>query len=54
MKKLVFICIVNFLCVTALFSQGGFTVDVFPTNVGGKNEFKRVFEQEMIFPEKIQ
>lgn len=52
MKKLVFICVINFLCSTMLFSQGGFTVDVFPTNVGGKNEFKRVFEQEMIFPEK--
>lgn len=29
-----------------------FSVDVLPSNVGGKAEFKRVFEQEMIFPEK--
>jgi len=52
MKKLVFVCVMHFLFATALYSQGGFTVEVFPTNVGGKNEFKRVFEQEMIFPEK--
>lgn len=52
MKELAIIFCVNFLCATGLFSQGGFTVDVFPTNVGGKGEFKRVFEQEMVFPEK--
>lgn len=27
-----------------------FNVDVLPTNVGGKFEFKRVFEQELIYP----
>jgi protein TonB len=30
----------------------GYTVDVLPTNIGGKSEFKRVFEQELIYPEK--
>ncbi len=34
------------------FSQTGFNVDVLPSNVGGNTEFKRVFEQELIFPEK--
>src|SRR3954470_2645926 len=33
-------------------AQNGFTVEVFPTNIGGKEEFKRVFEQELIYPEK--
>lgn len=28
------------------------TVDVFPINIGGKEEFKRVFEQELIYPEQ--
>ena len=33
------------------FAQGpGFNVDILPTNVGGKTEFKRVFEQELIYP----
>ncbi len=52
MKKCLFICVSIFLNATGLFSQGGFTVDVLPTNVGGKSEFKRVFEQEVVFPEK--
>jgi len=35
-----------------IFSQeSAFVVDVFPTNVGGRSEFKRVFEQELIYPE---
>ncbi len=33
------------------FAQIAFNVDVLPTNVGGKSEFKRVFEQELIYPE---
>jgi TonB family protein len=32
--------------------QGGFNVESFPTNIGGKEEFKRVFEQELVYPEK--
>ncbi len=43
------------LCLVFVFnysiSQTGFNVDVLPTNVGGKAEFKRVFEQELIYPE---
>ena len=42
-----FLCIVSF----GSFAQSGFNVDVLPTNIGGKAEFKRVFEQELIFPE---
>ncbi len=33
------------------FVQSGFNVDVLPTNIGGKAEFKRIFEQELIYPE---
>ena len=33
------------------FAQIAFNVDVLPTNVGGKSEFKRVFEQELFYPE---
>lgn len=32
-------------------AQSATDVDVLPINVGGKAEFKRVFEQELIFPE---
>ena len=35
---------------TLIFSQEQFNVDVLPTNVGGKAEFKRVFEQELVYP----
>ncbi|HEX8515729.1 MAG TPA: energy transducer TonB [Bacteroidia bacterium] len=35
---------------SAVQSQESFNVSVFPTNVGGKAEFKRVFEQEMVYP----
>lgn len=31
-------------------AQNGFNVDVFPTNIGGKLEFKRVFEQQLQYP----
>ncbi len=34
------------------FAQIQHMVDVYPTNVGGKSEFKRVFEQELRYPEK--
>jgi TonB family protein len=45
---------VIFLLLLAMNSiaQSGFNVEVFPTNVGGKEEFRRVFEQELIYPEK--
>lgn len=31
-------------------AQNDFNVDVLPTNIGGKAEFKRVFEQELTYP----
>lgn len=34
------------------YSQVGFNVQVLPSNVGGKAEFKRMFEQELIYPER--
>ncbi|MDF2436253.1 MAG: TonB family protein [Bacteroidota bacterium] len=46
----------NFLSLSFLFlffsamAQEAFNVDVLPTNVGGKGEFKRVFEQELQYP----
>lgn len=33
------------------FAQTGFNVDILPTNIGGKAEFKRIFEQELIYSE---
>ncbi len=33
-------------------AQVGFNVDVLPSNIGGKAEFKRVFDQELMYPEK--
>lgn len=50
MKKSIVFTSIILMCVLNLNAQ--FNVDVLPTNVGGKAEFKRVFEQEMIFPEK--
>jgi len=35
------------------FAQTGFNVDILPTNIGGKAEFKRIFEQELIYPESL-
>ena len=52
MKKTVIIFFLSFVGFLPLFAQVGFSVDVLPTNVGGKAEFKRVFEQEMVYPEK--
>lgn len=52
MKKNVFALL---LCVSAAITLSAqemvhFNVDVLPTNVGGKFEFKRVFEQELQYP----
>jgi len=38
------------LAFSGSFAQNGFNVDVLPSNVGGKEEFKRLFEQELIYP----
>lgn len=40
-----------FLISANSFAQTGFNVDVLPGNIGGKSEFKRVFEQELVYPE---
>lgn len=40
-------------CFSQIISGIGYTVDVLPSNVGGKSEFKRVFEQELIYPENL-
>lgn len=50
MKKAIFFFFAFQLSILA-FGQPRFNVDVLPTNIGGKTEFKRVFEQELIYPE---
>ncbi|MCW3070430.1 MAG: hypothetical protein JWO44_320 [Bacteroidetes bacterium] len=49
MKKSAFIVLLM-LAFIGSFAQNGFNVDVLPSNVGGKEEFKRLFEQELIYP----
>jgi TonB family protein len=49
MKKIFFI-VVCILASNAIFAQEQFNVDVLPTNVGGKTELKRVFDQELVYP----
>lgn len=49
-------CIISllFICLAlASYAQPSVTVDAFPTNAGGKPEFKRIFEQELIYPEHL-
>lgn len=42
------------MCIAAIhYGQIAFTVDAFPGNVGGKAEFKRIFEQELLYPEHL-
>lgn len=41
-------CIAN-----VAYSQSALLADTPPSNVGGKAEFKRVFEQELIYPEQL-
>ena len=43
---LLFACSITFNSI----AQIAYSVDIFPNNVGGKSEFKRVFEQELIYP----
>ncbi|MCW3101748.1 MAG: hypothetical protein JWO09_188 [Bacteroidetes bacterium] len=49
MKKSVFIVLLM-LAFSVSFAQNSFNVDVLPTNVGGKEEFRRLFDQELIYP----
>ncbi len=50
-KNILFLFLFLSFCSTDSFAQTGFNVDILPTNIGGKAEFKRVFEQELVFPE---
>ncbi|MBA3972211.1 MAG: energy transducer TonB, partial [Bacteroidetes bacterium] len=52
MKKHILLFLLFSLLAGFYFAQDGFNVQVLPSNVGGKAEFKRVFEQELIYPEK--
>lgn len=47
----VFLVLMMIFLFNTNFAQNAFSVDVLPSNVGGKAEFKRVFEQELIYPE---
>jgi TonB family protein len=51
MKQKIFLFSLFLLAGLTLRSQN-FNVQVLPTNVGGKLEFKRVFEQELMYPEE--
>ncbi len=52
MKKINSILFLFFVLVTGISAQTALTSEFPPTNIGGKNEFKRVFEQELIYPSK--
>ena len=52
MKKIRNIVLLFAVLISAIsYSQSVLELDAFPTNVGGKSEFKRVFNQELIYPE---
>jgi TonB family protein len=55
MKIKRFIIVILFLAglTTNNYGQKTLVIDAFPTNVGGKEEFKRIFEQELIYPPKL-
>jgi len=50
MKSNAFLLLFIFIFSFTLQSQIQYSVDAFPTNIGGKTEFKRVFEQELQYP----
>ena len=50
MKKYSLFIVLVILSAYTCMAQVVSNVDVEPTNIGGKEEFKRVFEQEMIYP----
>jgi len=53
MKKISIITFLLFGCISNnIFAQSGIVAEVPPTNIGGKAEFKRVFEQELVYPPK--
>jgi TonB family protein len=52
MKKIIFtIALAIAFIANASGQEISFSVDAFPTNIGGKTEFKRVFEQELLYPQ---
>ena len=55
-KNRLFVCLIFLFISVHSYAQIihgiGYTVDVLPTNIGGKAEFKRVFDQELIYPAK--
>ncbi|MGZ4115940.1 MAG: energy transducer TonB [Bacteroidia bacterium] len=52
MKKLKYlITVLSVLTGVNSFSQIAQPFDAFPTNVGGKTEFKRIFNQEVVYPD---
>ena len=50
MKKIVFVSLLLVQMMGMSLAQEMFNVDVMPANVGGKAEFKRVFDQQLIYP----
>ncbi|MES2592801.1 MAG: energy transducer TonB [Bacteroidota bacterium] len=53
MKKIICLSLILIAVVFDSFAQGNFNIDVFPTNIGGKAELKRVFEEQLIYPEHL-
>jgi TonB family protein len=50
MKKIIFTSILLLQMICFLSAQESYNVDALPNNVGGKSEFKRIFDQELIYP----
>ncbi|MBL7888614.1 MAG: energy transducer TonB [Bacteroidia bacterium] len=50
MKKLLFTSVFVLALILSVQSQISYSVDAFPTNVGGKTEFKRIFESQFVYP----
>ncbi len=51
MKKIFFLFVL--LKAIGTYAQNTLNVDVVPTNVGGIEELKRLFEQELVYPENL-
>ncbi|MCW3085254.1 MAG: TonB family protein [Bacteroidetes bacterium] len=50
MKKIIFLSLILAGFAGNGMAQTSFNVESLPTNVGGKPEFKRMFEQELVYP----
>ncbi len=52
MRKIIFAVFIIFYLISGnSIAQNGFNVDVLPSNIGGNAEFKRMFNEELIYPE---